>query len=278
MDKTLTNNSAPIGIFDSGVGGLTVCRQLSRLLPDESIVYLGDTARVPYGSKSKITILRYSRACARLLMQYDIKLLVIACNTATAYALTALQEELPIPVVGVVDSGARAAIKRTKNGKVGVIGTRALISSQSYEEVLNRLQDNLSIATRACPLFVPFAEEGWTAGEAIHAVAQKYLSPLKEQNIDTLVLGCTHYPLLRSVIQEVMGPGVTLVDSAEETAKYVSLLLREQAIGNDSSIAPTSLFLVTDSPESFAQTGERFWGKALKEIQWVDISCAEIQR
>ncbi|NLN93845.1 MAG: glutamate racemase [Candidatus Hydrogenedens sp.] len=267
----VNNHDAPIGIFDSGVGGLTVCRQIARQLPREHFVYLGDTARVPYGSKSQSTILCYARACARLLLEHDIKALVIACNTATAYALEALQEELSIPVIGVVEPGALAAVKHTQRGKVGVIGTRALITSRAYEQILASLAPDLSVFTQACPLFVPFAEEGWTEGKAIHAVAHQYLEGLTKKNIDTLVLGCTHYPLLRQVIQEVMGPEVVLVDSAEETAKAVAAVLEVKQIQNSSSAEGKTLFLVTDSPETFAYTGEKFWGAALKSIQWTDI-------
>lgn len=263
---------ASIGIFDSGVGGLTVCRKISEALPRESIVYLGDTARVPYGSKSGETVVRYARACASLLLQRGIKMLVVACNTASAFALDTLQNSLDLPVVGVVEPGARAACRRTRSGRVGVIGTRGTISTGSYEKIILRMRPDCRVFSKSCPLFVPFAEEGWTEGGAVREVARTYLDDLLQQEIDTLVLGCTHYPLLAGVISGVAGESVALVDSAEETASEVAATLKTEGLLNPSTKDGKHLFLVSDAPGPFRETGERFFGRALERVEWVDIS------
>lgn len=271
MNDLNASSCAPIGIFDSGVGGLTVCRKISKLLPFEKIIYLGDTARVPYGSKAPETVLRYARSCAAVLLKYKIKMLVIACNTATAFALEALQKELDIPVLGVLRPGATAALSRTKNGIIGVIGTRGVINSRSYEKTLKAQRPDIDVYSQACPLFVPFAEEGWVSGDALFHVARHYLEDLKKKKIDTLVLGCTHYPLLKNTIQAVLGEDVMLVDSAEETAKDVVESLDKNFLFNKEKEVTQPLFLVTDSPEAFRSTGEKFWGTSLMSVQWVDI-------
>jgi len=261
----------PIGVFDSGVGGLTVCRKLIETLPSESLLYLGDTARVPYGSKSAATVVRYARACARLLVDGGVKLLVVACNTASAFALDILAEELEIPVLGVVEPGARAACLSSSRGRIGVIGTRGVIASNAYVDTIRRLRPEAHVFGAACPLFVPFAEEGWTEGEAIMSVARVYLTELLHHDIDTLVLGCTHYPLLRDVIGAVMGPGIRLVDSAEETAKAVAHILCSRELLVSGSVSAKHVFWVSDAPESFLKTGERFLGRALEQVEWVDV-------
>ena len=263
--------SASIGIFDSGVGGLTVCRKIAEALPGESLVYLGDTARVPYGSKSAATVERYARACAALLMERNVKMLVVACNTASAFALPLLQASLEIPVVGVVEPGARAACSRTRTGRVGVIGTRGTINSGSYEKIILRMCPDYRVFSMACPLFVPFAEEGWTEGAAITEVTRAYLGELLPHAIDTLVLGCTHYPLLSAVISEVAGDAVALVDSAEETARVVAATLRDRQLINPSDEAGQHAFLVSDAPECFRDAGERFFGYPLERVEWVDV-------
>ncbi len=266
----MADPSGGIGIFDSGVGGLTVYRQITARLPQESVVYLGDTARVPYGTKSPETVVRYARACARLLIARDIKLLVVACNTASAFAMQALQEELAIPVVGVVEPGARAAAAATRSGVVGVIGTAGTVSSGAYPRALAAIAPPVRVVQRACPLFVPLAEEGWTAGKVPEAVATRYLEGMLDEGIDTLVLGCTHYPLLKPVIAQVAGPAVQLVDSAEETAVAVARVIAERALGNPGSPA-TTRFLVSDTPESFRRSGQAFLDRELDPVEWVDF-------
>lgn len=222
------DREAPIGVFDSGIGGLTVAREIMRNLPSEKIVYFGDTARVPYGSKSKSTVLRYSRQIIHFLQTEQVKAIVIACNTASAFALDEIQAELDIPVLGVIEAGAKVAAKETKNKRVGVIGTVGTIGSGIHAQYLKSLDPEISVYSKACPLFVPLVEEGWRKDDPITiAVAKRYLGELQKENIDTLILGCTHYPLLRSTLGKLLGDSVTLVNPAYETA----LDLREH-LGN----------------------------------------------
>jgi len=256
----------PIGVFDSGVGGLTVFARIAAALPGESIVYLGDTARVPYGTKSRETVIEYARGCASVLMDRGIRLLVVACNTATAYAMDTLRGELPVPVIGVVEPGARAAVRETRTGRVGVIGTPATIGSGVYQQYIRELAPDSTVHACSCPLFVPLAEEGWTEGEIAEAVVRRYLAPLLEKDIDVLVLGCTHYPMLAGTIAKVAGPGVRLVDSASETAQAV----RAHADA-DASAHGNHAFLVTDSPARFREVGERFLGSPLRDVSWIDL-------
>ncbi len=260
-----------IGIFDSGVGGLTVVRKVTERLPHESIIYLGDTARVPYGTKSADTVIRYAQACADILLEQGIKMLVVACNTASAFALDSLRDSLEIPVLGVVEPGSEAAVQRTRNGRIGVIGTAGTIASGQYVDTIRAMNESVEIFCRACPLFVPLVEEGWTDGEVPRLAARAYLSELTVQNIDTLVLGCTHYPLLKEVIGEVMGADVSLVDSAEATAQAVEAVLDAM----DAKAAPDAKaclrFLVSDAPETFARVGQRFLGRAIGDVDWVDF-------
>ena len=226
-------NHAPIGVFDSGVGGLTVAREIMRQIPDERIVYFGDTARVPYGSKSPNTIIRYSRQIIRFLRTKNVKAIVVACNTASAFALETIKPELDIPIIGVVKPGAKVAAQTTQNGKIGVIGTEGTIRSEIYTKTIHRENKDAQVMGRACPLFVPLVEEGWIKDPVTVAVAERYLQPFKESDIDTLILGCTHYPLLRSTVREIMGEGVNLVNPAYETAVELRRLLSEQGIAND---------------------------------------------
>ena len=221
----LINNNAPIGVFDSGVGGLTVAREITRQLPNESIVYFGDTARVPYGSKSKNTIIRYSRQIVHFLRTKDVKAIVVACNTASAFALDTIEKELDIPVIGVVKPGAIAAIETTKNKRIGIIGTEGTIKSKLYTEYIRSIDPEIIVIGKACPLFCPLVEEGMLHDEVTDEIARRYLDELKEQNIDSLILGCTHYPLLRSTIGKIMGPDVNLVNPAYETAISLGELL-----------------------------------------------------
>ena len=263
----MVTNESPIGVFDSGIGGLTVAHAIMRQLPNEGVTYFGDTARVPYGPKSPETVRRYSQEIAGYLVQDGIKALVVACNTATAHALPLLRETLSVPVIGVIEPGARAAVKATSNGHVGVIGTAGTIKSGAYERALRGLEPSLRITTRACPLFVPLVEEGWVEHEATHLIAEEYLAPLLETRVDTLVLGCTHYPLLKPVIKRVLGTDVRLIDSAEETARETAGVLRERCIEADGSGEPQHRFIASDDPLMFLQLGQRFLGDAIESVE-----------
>jgi len=248
-----------VGIFDSGIGGLTVVKSIWRLLPRETLIYMGDTARTPYGTKSGEVVRRYSFENADFLIDKNVKLLVIACNTSSALAIDALRAKYDIPVIGVIEPGARAAAEATRNGKVGVIATEATIASGSYTRALRSLRPDLEIYTRACPLFVPLAEEGWLDNRVARATADLYLGSLRRSGIDTLILGCTHYPLLREVIAATMGPSVQLVDSATATAAVVRDTLAEQGIARRRGQG-TACFFVSDAPERFVKVGSRFLG------------------
>ncbi len=260
-----------VGVFDSGVGGLTVLKQLMIRLPSVSTIYLGDTARVPYGTKSADTVIRYAIACAQLLMSRGIQLLVVACNTASAFALEHLQKTLGIPVIGVIAPGARAAVAATRNNRIGIIGTAGTIRSEAYQRAILALRPDAAITSRSCPLFVPLAEEGWLEGDVPHSIAEKYLTEFKDAGIDTLVLGCTHYPLLKPVIRDVMGNDVALIDSAEAVSDAVEESLANQTTG-DGPDAPTHRFLVTDAPDSFRVISERFLGHSINDVEWVDVA------
>lgn len=260
-----------IGIFDSGVGGLTVLRELARALPQEDTIYFGDTARVPYGTKSPDTVIRYSQEIASFLMTRDIKLLVVACNTASAVALPALRRQLPIPVVGVIEPGARRAVEVTKSGVVGVIGTAGTIRSSAYSRAIKRLNPNISVLAKPCPLFVPLAEEGWTDNEIARLTAHQYLDELREAGVDSLVLGCTHYPLLKKIIAEAMGPQVALVDSAEETARTVAAILQEKKLLRPAAEQGNHHYYVTDVPAGFIRVGNRFLGGKLGDVYQVSL-------
>lgn len=251
---------APIGLFDSGIGGLTVLQQIMEKLPRENTVYLGDTARSPYGTKSVETVLRYSFENADFLLQKGVKVVVVACNTSTAVALGALKDELSVPVVGVIEPGARGALKRTRNKRIGVVGTEATIQSGAYTEALKRLNSSVEVYSRACPLFVPLVEEGWLDNEVVDKTVESYLAGFKRSGIDTLILGCTHYPLLKKAIRRFMGRDVRLVDSAEETAEEVSRLLKEKSLERDKGRGAASFF-VTDVPDRFIKVGRRFLGE-----------------
>jgi len=262
----------PIGVFDSGVGGLTVLKALMEHLPHESTVYLGDTARVPYGTKSGEVVTRYSLKNAEFLLERGIKVLVVACNTASAAALPALEAALPVPVVGVIQPGARAALARTRGGGVGVIGTPGTVRSGAYQRELAAGDPRVRVKARACPLFVPLAEEGWTTGEVPLLTAREYLGEFARDGVDTLVLGCTHYPLLKGVIAEVVGPDVALVDSAEATAQaVVALLTRQGLLAPANGPAPSHAYYVTDVPERFTEVGARFLGRPIPTAEQVDL-------
>ncbi|HKR65034.1 MAG TPA: glutamate racemase [Thermoanaerobaculia bacterium] len=262
----MKNGARSIGVFDSGVGGLTVFREIARALPRESLIYLGDSARVPYGTKSPQTVLRYSQEAARHLLARDIKMLVVACNTATAAALPALRESLPIPVVGVVEPGARAAVEKT-SGVVGVIATEGTVRSRAYTNAIRALDPDVEVIESAAPLFVPLAEEGWANTHVAREVAEIYLEPLIDAGIDTLVLGCTHYPILRGTIEQVVGDAVQIVDSAETTAETV-----KQALGTTSgSSKATRQFLVTDAEERFRRIAGEFLEQEIEHLELVSL-------
>jgi len=248
-----------------------VLKELVKAMPQEDTIYLGDTARVPYGTKSPETVTRYAGEIASFLVKRDIKLLVVACNTASAVSLETLQERFPIPVVGVIEPGARRAAAVTRNGKVGVIGTEATIKSSAYTRAIKRINPALEVITRACPLFVPLAEEGWTANEVARLTARTYLAGLKETGVDTLVLGCTHYPLLKEIIAETMGEKVRLVDSAEETARTVADILRNRGLLRPAAEKGNHHYFVTDVPAGFIRIGNRFLGGNLEDVHQVNL-------
>ncbi len=250
---TSNGDARPIGVFDSGIGGLTVVSALRRLLPDESIYYIGDTARVPYGGKSPTTVQRYSLEIASLLLREDAKTIVVACNTASSVALEALQAHLPVTVIGVIAPGAEAAIAVTRNGHIGVIGTRATIKSGSYERALRALTPDVRVSATACPLLVPLIEEGWLASDTTDDVLMHYLQPLLDAGIDTLVLGCTHYPLLRPAIGRLLGDRVRLVDAAENCAASMRALLGREKLNAAAGEGGRLRVALTDPPDSFLQ-------------------------
>ena len=258
-------NSA-IGVFDSGLGGLTVAHAIMRQLPGESLVYFGDTARVPYGPKSPETVRRYSTEIGFYLLEQGVKAIVVACNTATAHALPQLRDELPVPVLGVVEPGARAAVKATRSGRIGVIATAGTVRSGAYVRAIHAEAPDAQVTALACPLFVPLVEEGWIEHEATRLVAHQYLDSLRREGIDTLVLGCTHYPLLKALIAEVVGPDVRLIDSAEETAADTQRLLASHDLAATGHSAATYRFVASDDPDQFLKLGQRFFGDALEHV------------
>ena len=259
-----------IGVFDSGVGGLTVLKELMQTLPGEELVYLGDTARVPYGTKSPSTVLRYALEAATFLVAQHVKLLVVACNTASSVSLPALAERFNLPVVGVIEPGARKAVSITRSGRVGVIGTEGTVKSDAYARAIHALDPAIEVFSAPCPLFVPLAEEGWAEHPVARLTAQEYLQPLQDKGIDTLVLGCTHYPLLKTTIAEVLGDSVALVDSAEETALTVQQILVDRHLVREQRPDPPRFF-VTDVPTRFEKVGSAFLGRSLAEVRQIEL-------
>jgi len=262
--------SKPIGVFDSGIGGLTVVRALAKRLPRERIVYFGDTARVPYGPKSMEVVKQYALQDAAFLMTKDVKMIVVACNTVSAVALDEVANHFALPVLGVIQPGARSAVVSTKNKKVGVIGTVGTIASCAYTDAIHNFDSSIEVTAQACPLFVPLVEEGLADHPAAALLAHDYLKPLVNHQIDTLVLGCTHYPLLKHTIEKVVGPGVTLIDSAEATAGEVERLLTEKGLLSPDSGSLRHEFFVSDLPRRFREIGERFFGEPLHSVTKVD--------
>jgi glutamate racemase len=256
-------NQAPVGIFDSGIGGLTVARAIYERLPHESTIYFGDTARVPYGPKSPETVKRYSLEILHWLLAQKVKAVVVACNTSTAHALRALQEASPVPVLGVIKPGARAAIASGGEGPIGVIGTAGTIASDAYNRAIQALAPGLPVIQRACPLFVPLVEEGWFDHPATELVAADYLREIREACVRSLVLGCTHYPLLKPLLQRVMGPEVKLIDSGQATAEGLETILRDKGLQASGEAKAQHRFVVSDDEARFRQVGSRFIGERL---------------
>jgi len=263
------NPNNPIGVFDSGIGGLTVVRALMEGMPFENIIYFGDTARVPYGLKSVETISRYATQITEFLLQQDVKLLIIACNTMSSVAYQVIEDLSPVPVLDVVDAGARSAVDETHNKYVGVIGTPATINSNAYQKAINKYDPEIRIFSQPCPLFVPLVEEGWLDHQVTRLTAQEYLKPVIAQNIDTLVLGCTHYPLLKPLLQEILGDQIRLVDSAQAITEQTGELLDKDNLRNGQQRPPEYRFYVTDVPIRFQEIGERFLGRKLSNINVV---------
>jgi glutamate racemase len=265
------NSQSPIGIFDSGIGGLTVFAEVKRLLPHESIIYLGDTARVPYGTKSAETVARYARECAEFLVERGVKAIVVACNTASAYALPHLADQFDVPILGVVEPGCDAALEITKKRAVGVIGTSGTIASNAYGSLLKSKDPSVRVVSRACPLFVPLVEEGWLDNNVAFCAAERYLNGLRDEGIDTLILGCTHYPLLADTIAGQMGKEVKLVDSAEATARALEKLFGEKGLMNEGSSCQQHHLYVTDLPARFEAIAHRFLKGDLPQVSRVDL-------
>ena len=261
------SDTRPIGIFDSGVGGLTVFSEVEKTLPREEIVYFGDTARVPYGTKSKETVTKFSVENIEFLMKHNVKLVLVACNTASSLSLEFLKRCFRVPIIGVIDPGAKNSVDRTRNNRIGVIGTSATISSGAYEKAIKKISSKMTVFSQNCPLFVPLVEEGWSYKSVTFEVASTYLNSLKKKNIDTLILGCTHYPLLKNVIRKVMGNKVSLVDSAGEVAKEAKSILGAGGLMNKKPGEKKHKFFVSDEPEQFIRLGERFLNRKMKCVQ-----------
>lgn len=269
----MQNRHAPIGVFDSGVGGLTVAREIMRNLPGERIVYFGDTARVPYGSKSRETVLRYSRQIVRFLQTQGVKAIVVACNTASALALETIREEIDIPIIGVVKPGAKVAAATTLNKKIGLIGTRGTVSSNLYQAIVKEYDPEIQVIGQPCPLLVPLVEEGWLEDQVTVEVARRYLEPLLEKGVDTLILGCTHYPLLRSLMRNLAGDRVNLVNPAYETARALGELLKEKGIENNEKEEEEFpyRFFVSDAEERFQEFANSILPYDVKMTKQINI-------
>ena len=264
-------NNNPVGVFDSGLGGLTVVKAIRNVLPSESIIYFGDTARVPYGNKSPELIKEYSLQITDFLLEQGTKIIVVACNTATALALNTLQDKLDIPVIGVVKPGVDSALKLTQNNCIGVIGTISTINSGVYETELRAINNSVKVASAPCPLFVPLAEEGWINEPATKLIAKKYLEPVNKANVDTLILGCTHYPLLKEVIQEAVSSKIKLVDSAQATAVETTELLTNNELLNSQITKGALKLFVSDLPARFETVASRFLGEKISNVEKIQL-------
>lgn len=269
------DRSAPLGVFDSGLGGLTVVRALRAALPHEDIVYLGDTARVPYGTKGAATVIKYALACARHLVARRVKAVVVACNTVSAVAPERLRVELDVPVLGVIEPGARAAVKATRSGRVGILATAGTIASGAYPRAVAQISTRAEVVGQAAPLLVPLAEEGWTEGEVPRMIVRRYIEPLAGARVDVVVLGCTHYPLLRPLIEEearvLVAPEIAVVDSASATASDVKDFLDARGLSRPEGSGGEVKLLVTDVPRAFAEVARRFLGAEVGEVEQVDL-------
>lgn len=274
MDTTTSNGSRPIGVFDSGIGGLTVAAELRRLLPHEDIYYIGDTARVPYGGKSQATIERYSVEIAGMLLAEHSKMVVVACNTASALGIPKLECTLPVPVTGVILPGARAAVAATRNGNVGVIGTRGTVRSGAYERAIHAIAPDVRVTSQACPMLVPAIEEGWLDDAITDSIIARYLGDLVNSDIDTLVLGCTHYPLVKTAFARFLGPKIQLVDSAENCALAVRDLLAQHSIGAPESATGTLRVALTDASDGFLPVAEQALGLAVGNVRIANVLAA----
>jgi len=267
--KNKTVNNSPIGIFDSGLGGLTVMSAINKALPLENLIYFGDTARVPYGSKSKDIVIKYSKEIASFLMKHKVKLIVVACNTASAFALAVLKKTLEVPVIGVIEPGSKAAVCASKNKRIGVIGTEGTVNSGSYTKEINKISKS-KVYQQACPLLVPLVEEGWNDEEITDVIVKKYMKPLLSKRIDTLVLGCTHYPLLKKTFEKNAGSKVILIDSAEATAGEVKNVLNKKRLFADEKSRKFLRFYVSDNPDKFKSIGSRFFSKKISCVKKIE--------
>lgn len=267
------NNSSrsPIGVFDSGIGGLTVAKSLFDILPNENIIYFGDTARLPYGTKSKETVINYSLEITKFLLNKNVKMIIVACNTASSVALSHLRRMTDIPVIGVIKPGCKAAITMTNNYNIGVIGTLGTIQSYSYKTQIHKFDRNIKVFSKACSLFVQLAEDGWTDNKIAQMIAKEYLIDFKKQNIDILILGCTHYPILKKTISKILGKKIRLIDSGEETAKEVKRILGEKKLLNSQKKHGKHKFFVTDFQKKFKEISERFLGQPIHDVRKVKL-------
>ena len=261
----------PIGVFDSGIGGLTVVKRISSNLPKEDIVYFGDTARVPYGSKSNSTVIEYSIQDAKFLINKNVKAIVVACNTSSSVALNDLRKSFNVPVIGMIEPGSQAALKATKNGRIGVIGTRATVNNKAYSNQIKKFNSDVQIFEKACPRFVPLAEEGWIKHKATYDIAEEYLKYLRDLKIDTLVLGCTHYPILSEVIQDVIGKNIRLIDSGIAAAEVVKNELDRIGLCTNKHSLGNQEFFVSDIPTKFKEVAELFLGREINSVQKVEL-------
>ena len=269
----MASPTSAIGVFDSGIGGLTVVKALFRVLPQESILYFGDTARLPYGNKSRETIVKFSTESVLFLLHHDVKLIIVACHTASSHALPFLERSFSVPLIGVVEPGVQAAVAATRAKRVGVVGTTATIGSGAYERAIHRLDPTVTVTAVSCPLFVPLVEEGWVRRPVASVVAQEYLTPLRNARIDTLILGCTHYPLLKGMFRRVLGPTVQLIDSASQVALYAKVILQHRHLlnvgGNGSR--PAHQYYVSDESRHFTVLGSRFLGRPIGHVTRVTV-------
>jgi len=275
---SISDKQKPIGVFDSGIGGLTVVKRLASTLPNENIIYFGDTARVPYGSKSNSTVIEYSIQDTRFLLQKNVKAIIVACNTASSIAIPDLRKIFDIPIIGMIEPGSRMALKKSRNNKIGVIGTRATVNNLAYSSEIKKMNDNAEVFEKPCPLFVPLAEEGWVNHKATFEIAEEYLRELRSLGIDTLVLGCTHYPILSEVIQKVIGSSVTLIDSGVASSELIKSQLEKLDLLSDAVTVGSQEYYVSDIPVKFKEVAELFLGKEIDHVHKVDLEVLTLEK